>query len=407
MTIYYIYNKIISNYIIMNCEYIRYYEEPQEKYVCMSMSLFLPQKYKKLTYGIEREVAEKKKESFLKHLIYNAKNIMSNYFPKNYYYRIYYDESINDDERFKKLIEVLKKNKRFQMVKYKCHGVFNNRSHLNLFGTLLRFHPLFDKDSPNIKVVAILDADNVYTKEWLKNLENFINDNDYNIMTYQGLLESPFYKLDRNSDLEIDKKLNKIFFRGGMTVIKKGDYLNYEIWDKYFNHMYEQQDFMNKVRYLDFKKYAFFPESKEKSYYAFEYGMDEIFLNFILKKMIREDRVKLKIHRYINKLFHKFFIKRFTEFIEYNYKHNHELCMEFLKKLGGENNRINFFWFKKWINNQKSFEQLLNILSQSTKDLKKLYIQTDFMDFIENKNSYKNQDIKPFETYLTTLDKLN
>lgn len=29
------------------------------------------------------------------------------------------------------------------------------------------------------------------------------------------------------------------------------------------------------------------------------------------------------------------------------------------------------------------------------------------MDFIENKNSYKNQDIKPFETYLTTLDKLN
>ena len=135
--------------------------------------------------------------------------------------------------------------------------------------------------------------------------------------------------------------------------------------------------------------------------------MDEIFLNFILKKMIREDRVKLKIHRYINKLFHKFFIKRFTEFIEYNYKHNHELCMEFLKKLGGENNRINFFWFKKWINNQKSFEQLLNILSQSTKDLKKLYIQTDFMYFIENKNSYKNQDIKPFETYLTTLDKLN
>ncbi len=57
----------------MNCQFTRYYKEPDSKYICMSMALFLPEKYQKLTYGHKRNVTEIKKKQFLQHIIYNAR----------------------------------------------------------------------------------------------------------------------------------------------------------------------------------------------------------------------------------------------------------------------------------------------------------------------------------------------
>ena len=147
-------------------------------------------------------------------------------------------------------------------------------------------------------------------------MEEFIKDDRYNTLTYQGLIESPFYKSDLKNNTQIDKDLNRIFFRAGMTIAKRdSNVFPYELWQKYFNQMYEQQDFMNQVRYSDFKKYAFFPESEEQSYYAFEYGMDEIFLNFLFKNLIRDGKIKLKIHYFLNEIFKKFFYNRFFDYI--------------------------------------------------------------------------------------------
>lgn len=410
----------------MDCQYTRYYQEPNHKYICMSMSLFLPEKYQKITYGKQREIIEQKKNSFFKHITFNMKLIMNNYFPDNYYYRIYYDDSIQKDEKFIALIDTLKNNHKYQIIKYKCPGALNTKTdtgHINLFGTMLRFHPLFDKESPNIEAVAIMDADNIYTRHWVKNIVEFVKNDKYNLMTYQGILESPFYKSDLKNNDKIDQELNRLFFRAGMTCMKKKAF-NYDIWDKYFNQMYDQQDFMNQVRYLDFKKYASFPESTEQSFYSFEYGMDEIFLNFILKKMLKEGKLKLKIHRFINEIFKKFFYKRFTDFIQYNYKHNNQLCNEFLKKLAinlkltknknqnidknsnkNSNKKENYMkLFRNWMNKEDNLVKLLKNLNQYQNQLKKLYIQTDFIQFIADPRFLEDKDILPYDNYLTTLE---
>lgn len=396
----------------MNCQFTRYYKEPDNKYICMSMVLFLPEKYQKLTYGKKRNVIEAKKAQFLKHIIYNTRLILSNYFPNNYYYRIYYDNSIDNDKEFSRLINVLKNNPKFQIIKYQCPGAeTKGGQHIGLFGTIIRFHPLFDKESPNISAVAIMDADNIYTKKWVDNMIKFMNDDKYNLMTYQGLLESPFYKSDMKNNNKIDEELNLVFFRAGMTIAKKNNEIfRYELWEKYFNEMYNQQDFMNQVRYLDFKKYAFFPESDEQSYYSFEYGMDEIFLNFLLKKLLKNRSLNLKIQNFVNVGFEKFFYNRFYEFILYNYKHNHKLCMNFIYKLGKNENirEINLNGFKNWLYKNENLSKLLSKLNEHVLELKKLYIQTDFMQYII-KPDLLNKDltnILPYTDYLTTLDNI-
>ncbi len=397
----------------MDCEYIRYYKEPDEKYVCMSISLFLPEKYQKMTYGKQREIMQQKKNDFLKHIAFNIRLMMNNYFPSNFYYRIYYDDSIYNDEKFAKLIESLKNNHKYQLIKYKCKGVelTKTKGHVGLFGTLMRLHPLFDEKSPNIQAVAIMDADNIYTREWVKNALNFLNDSKYNLLTYQGLLESPFYKMDMKHSTNIDKILDVMFFRAGMTLIKKhSGIFNPEFWNKYFENMYNQQDLMQEIRYLDFKKYAFFPESTEQSYYSFEYGTDEIFLNFVLKKLIKDDKIKFNIQYFINEQFKKFFYNRFLTFIEYNYKHNHHFCMNFLSKLAKneKSKDNNIRWFKGWINRSDNLIKLLNTLKLYHSDLQKLYIQTDFMIYIQNPKLLNDEliNIKPYDHYITTLNNI-
>jgi hypothetical protein len=397
----------------MDCQYTRYYKEPDEKYVCMSMALFLPEKYQKMTYGQQREIIQQKKTEFLTHIAHNLRLIMNNYFPVNYYYRIYYDDSIYNDEKFTKLFEILKNNHKYQLIKYKCSGVSLEKTngHVGLFGTLLRLHPLFDEKSPNMIAVAMMDADNIYTREWVKNSIEFLKNGKYNLLTYQGLLESPFYKMDMKQSDNIDKMLDVMFFRAGMSIIKiDRTIFTPDIWEKYFENMYQQQDFMQEIRYLDFKKYAFFPQSTEQSFYSFEYGTDEIFLNFILKKLIKDGKIRFNIQYFINEQFKKFFYSRFTTFIEYNYRHNRHFCKIFLSKLA-KNERSpknDIYWFKSWINKTKNLIQLLNTLKLYQTDLQKLYIQTDFMTFINNPKLLNDElfNIKPYDHYLTTLNNM-
>lgn len=78
---------------------------------------------------------------------------------KNLDVRIFIDETIKNDER---TMEYLKKYDNLTLILYKCPNFLIDKHHVGLFGTLVRFFPLFNFPNNDAKVVFLADAD---TKE--------------------------------------------------------------------------------------------------------------------------------------------------------------------------------------------------------------------------------------------------
>tara|TARA_B110000858_G_scaffold120483_1_gene137568 strand:+ start:3323 stop:4507 length:1185 start_codon:yes stop_codon:yes gene_type:complete len=314
------------------CSFKRYFKEPEEDYVCFSTSLFFKDKYIKMkkNYTFKDETMIKV-ESFVKNIINTIRLFLKKKTPKNYYYRIYFDKSLNKIKEYKNLLEILRKLEKVQLIEFECNDFKNknnknNLSHLELFGTFMRFHAMFDKESPNLKTVISIDADNSYKEKFIDIVEKFIKSK--NIVSCilpistAGMHNNDFQKLDF---------FNYIYFIANGVLIKKDpEVFSYQVWDKYFNHMFEQEDLMYVFNYIDFKRLAIssvletkVPISEKKSYYGFYYGADEIWLNFVLKKIIKDNNKEDLLVPYFTKNYNiKFVIGRFLDYLRYNKKIN-------------------------------------------------------------------------------------
>jgi hypothetical protein len=367
-----------------SCSIIKYYKEPIEKYVLLSTVLFIPEKYLKLTYGKIRDERNKKQKLFMEKIILISEQLLNNYFPSNYYYRIYFDDSVKINSLWQNIFKILLKHPKIQLVKYNCPK-FKNENHFKLFGTIMRFHPIFEKN--NTELICVVDADNQFSKDWISEIEKFRISNKL-IHTFQGILEAPFYKMDWN----INKKdnIDSIFFRAGMFSTKMK--FDSKKWDELLNLKEINQSFRNILNYLDFKKYTFFKESEELSFYNFEYGYDEILINFFFKYIIQIKLNDVLITPFYNYNFEKLFRQRIELFFNYS-KRKYPTYFEIIIK-----KKSNIFKLIKY----ERFNNLMEILYNLKNELRNLYLQSDFLNLIENykklKEKYKNA--KQFNSYL-------
>ena len=144
----------------MNIILKKQYNEPFKSYDVMVVVIFcLENSYKK------------------QDIYYNGLNDMINNISKifpNMFFRIYYDSSIitpqhknNELNRFiinkwNPLFDKLKNNKQIQLVKYEYPEFkINNLYHEQLFGSVIRFLPLFNFEEEISKNVIIMDIDNI------------------------------------------------------------------------------------------------------------------------------------------------------------------------------------------------------------------------------------------------------
>lgn len=384
-----------------DCIFERKFIEPTEKYICMSMSLFLIDNYiKHDKNNKEYNVTQSKKNLYLKNTLIKAKQLLTNYFPPNYYLRIYYDNSLETDTRFNNMINLFKKYNRIQLIKFTCEK-FKSQDigHIHLFGTIMRFHPLFDKESPNIKTCVFIDADTVYKPLYLQEISLF-EKSDKLVMAFNGIYQLSFYIID-NMD---DSILNNIHLPAGLTVIKKTDIFKYDYWDKYINNFYKQDDLKFIMNYLDFKRFGC-PKNDtdydKQSYSSFEYGVDEILLSFMVRKILtdtgNQDKLVLKIFRSTN---NNFVLKRLNLFLEYNYNRNNRVFKLFLQECKFLN-KITFDELKKHILKMKT-NQLKSTLFNHLKNNKYydyLYLQSSLKNIITNfdeliKNTLKHDMYK-------------
>lgn len=75
-------------------------------------------------------------------------------------YRLYFDESVEDDENWNLLVKEFKKRKFTELYKYSYAPLKDGKFHDGVFGTLVRFLPLFDsKKNRDWQIYSSIDID--------------------------------------------------------------------------------------------------------------------------------------------------------------------------------------------------------------------------------------------------------
>lgn len=395
------------------CNLHRFYKEPEEKYVCLTTSFFYKDVYIKEKKGLESyNAAQTKINSFKLNITRMIQQFDKNIFPSNFYYRIYYDKSISRVEDYKELINILKKHPKVQLIGFVCKD-FKNANitkdvHIDLFGTLMRFHAFFDDESPNMISAISIDADNTYSDKMVEIYRNFERSSNL-INGLTPLTSIGFHSNDFMSGFDF---FDYIYLLGGFIMLKKNNIFSMDIWDKYFNNMFEQYDLMYIYNYIDFKRLAFssvlnVESLVVKSYYSFNYGVDEIWINYVLKKILLDNNFKNKLTTYICKDYNiKFFLTRLLDNFKYNSIVNKDQFNLFLKNGSFKsfdelsdlvNMYINYDYKKKtnFKNNKYSNVNILFDEFKKNKFINRIYIQNNikyimfnFKDLLKKREKY-------------------
>jgi hypothetical protein len=381
------------------CKLHRFYKEPEEKYVCLSTSFFFKDDYIKTKKNLEvYNATQQKINSFKLNISRMIDKFDDGLFPKNFYYRIYFDKSISKVTEYKELIEKIKKHPRVQLIGYECNKfkTFNITKdvHIDLFGTLLRYHAFFDDESPNMISVISIDADNTYSSKMVEIYKNFENSN-FLINGLMNLTSIGFHSNDYMLNFDF---FDYIYLIGGFIMIKKNKIFSIDIWNKYFNNMFEQYDLMYVYNYLDFKKLAFssvlkYNQLTIKSFYSFNYGVDEIWINYVLKKILIDNNLKNKLTTYICKDYNiKFLLNRLIDNFKYNSIVNKDEFDLFLKNSSFnsfkdlEEKIQKYINYKKLKNNNSKYGNVNNLFDELKKNkfINRLYIQNNIKYIIFN-----------------------
>lgn len=372
------------------CVMKRLYNEPNENYVCFSTSLFYKENYIKVTKNMKTyNVSMEKVKLFLNNikntLVIIQKINKRKVLPMTCYYRIYYDKTLYKLKEYKYFLDILKKIKIVQLIEYNCEEFknINNKSgisHIELFGTFMRFFSIFDNESPNMKYVLSVDADSYYKEPFFEILKRFINSKNI-VSCIMNLSIFGFYV----NDFDKMSFFNYSYMMGGAILIKKDKIFTYEIWEQYFYNMFEQYDLMYILNYLDFKRLAFNSMIETdvitQSYYSFNYGYDEIWINYVIKKILIDNKKTELLQPYITKdVNYKGILKRLTTFLKYNQKINKKEFDLFMKEFDYKS----IDDYEKDIMNKKfNYLKFFNKLKKN-KYLNRIYIQNSIKYIILN-----------------------
>ena len=265
---------------------------------------------------------------------------------KSFVFRLYYDNSIIDDEYVKKIFSFLNTN--YQLVHYDCPAFKDDDGlHNGTFGTLIRFLPFHDFPENDVDNCFVCDVDDIHGKfSQEKTLNEYLNVlNKYHlklVFSTWACLDS-LHNLDKNN-----------FIRANFLIIQKIPincllyFINTEI-----NILFEKYDRL---------KENMTKQTLRKYKHKFFYGIDEVYLELFVKPYF--DKYKLKFGRIIsifelwfyNKLLRIFAVK--NNDLQLKFK---KIVLSINKKFGTNYNNLNDFIgiFKKidWKRNTNMHKQ--------------------------------------------------
>lgn len=290
--------------------------------------------------------------------------------------RIFIDQTIESDKEIKNMLEKLDS---VTLVVYECSDFLIDKHHVGLFGTLVRFFPLFKFPNNDAKVAFIVDADvverfmktqlTIYKAIKEKNLTKKI------YIAYGG----NFYHINRNSNKKISHNGKEYIFPYcvadriiGFKKINQKPFLKF--MDRILLYMNDQTRPEKKLSnyYISPDKY------KIKCENNICFGIDEFFLNQILFKYLLKHNKPFSYHDIFD----------FASFNYYKHPNSPELRKFDENNENNKNNENN----EKYKNEFMNYMKIVGLDKYSFKELdEKIYTEdkhilaTDFMKDYANK----------------------
>lgn len=207
--------------------------------------------------------------------------------PLNYTIRIFIDETINSD---KDLLNKLINLERVELVLYsseKYKQKSDSKYHIGLFGTLIRFFPLFDFPNNDGKIIMIMDMDDIehftYNQKIIKNLGDSIN--SIHIIKSGSITKNVLYKLDMFSNEVVNPYVIAPKYIGFKSI-------NHDVLYDFFNEIESNHKKIFSL-YLDKLKYN---KKMLLNNQPFIYGVDEYFLNLNLTNYLIKNKISFGVY---------------------------------------------------------------------------------------------------------------
>ncbi len=211
----------------------------------------------------------------------------------NFKLRLFIDESIYSD---KELFNTIKKLPNVQPVLYSCPNfIIQDKYHIGLFGTLVRFFPFFDFPNNDARLVVSSDIDNVTISSMLKYLEIMKKEKqleDLYLFKSGELSKSLYFK----HDFMYNNILNPYAVAVSYASFKR---INHEVIVNYIDRVKKNKN--NEIFSYHYKVKRENPggtQSENKfndSYKNFIYGVDEYFLNMVLTPYIIDNKLAFAV----------------------------------------------------------------------------------------------------------------
>ena len=306
----------------------------------------------------------------------NTNNPESNVF----YFLLFIDHNIEND---KTIMDIINKSPRTIPVKFMCSEYMKNGYYIDLFGTLVRFFPMFDfENNPcNISIcidVDLHDEDYIRLKSLMKNkiegfaamgaLSNVINEKKTRPYVYASLVKYNMEKADNNIIINYIKNADEIKSTGHYK--KRLTTFGFGVDEIFLNEV-----FLEKIKYkiiIDYQISYFFYYSLKELKSAEHLEQNNKLFKVILGKYYKKGAT-------IDELFN--IIDKNTHHIRYRTPFNNEISRNFTRLI------------KFIIDNNKKFmkhdiqmfihKYLKNIISSS------IVIETDVNCNVTNVEKYE------------------
>lgn len=195
----------------------------------------------------------------------------------NFTYRFYFDDSLAKDKNWKVTLKELKKRSYTELFKYQCDIIKEGDYHDGVFGTFMRFLPLFDKKVWNM--VSVIDIDSKIDKHFFMELDKF----DGSKANFFIKLPKCYHLKPWLNKLELVRKNSLAIIASGFSskiTFNKKILLNFLIdvieRGNHYQRFLEVNDFNSPA----------WEKNKEKD--TFIYGLDEYFLSDIILRELKE-----------------------------------------------------------------------------------------------------------------------
>ena len=206
---------------------------------------------------------------------------------KNYSIRLFIDNSIYKDEN---IMKILKKMDKLEIVVYECQLLLlkkNSNYHEGLFGTLVRFFPMFNFPNNDAKNIFVTDIDDIAFKTVLENVNNMVKNkkikNIY-LIKIGNLSKNVKYKYKSYKNIITPYCVAQSF----VSFLR----INYNVIIDFVNNVKKSTEIYS--YYYEMIKNSNFNNELMKKYNGttnFIYGIDEYFINKTLTEYLIDNKL--------------------------------------------------------------------------------------------------------------------